>query len=150
MSKIKWVCCHCGSDRISSDADVEWDVDEQAWVVTGLTGDSYYCGNCDDERDAEEQVLPVPKTYPLIALMNRPDGTLLGLGLFGDSPFTEPELREALDDGDQVFLYRVTAQVSPQMVLELARNSKGHPSFILAALVAAQEIEHVVVGGYIG
>jgi hypothetical protein len=46
--RYKMVCPDCGSDDVSKDATVRWDVDKQAWGVTGLF-DGGHCDGCDIE-----------------------------------------------------------------------------------------------------
>jgi hypothetical protein len=46
--KIKYVCPECGSDEVSRDACVRWNVDSQAWEPTGIYDDAH-CDACDSD-----------------------------------------------------------------------------------------------------
>ena len=48
MSDVKEVCQYCGSDNVSMDATVEWDVDLQRWVIADL-GEREWCVDCESE-----------------------------------------------------------------------------------------------------
>lgn len=45
MSKIIKKCNNCGSENISKDAWVMWDVGQQAWVINDIF-DDIYCFDC--------------------------------------------------------------------------------------------------------
>jgi Zn finger protein HypA/HybF involved in hydrogenase expression len=44
QQKIRKVCKHCGSDNVSVDAIMRWDVDAQQWTLAALLDNS----DCDD------------------------------------------------------------------------------------------------------
>lgn len=53
MSKVKQVCGTCGSEDVSCDASVRWDMETQAWKISGVhEGD--YCDACNEECRIEE------------------------------------------------------------------------------------------------
>jgi hypothetical protein len=41
-------CEKCGSSQVSKDADANWDVEQQAWVL-GTVSDTPYCHPCGEE-----------------------------------------------------------------------------------------------------
>lgn len=49
-SKVKMVCHNCGSDNITSDATVRWNVDIQDWKISGIF-DSKNCEDCGYEKN---------------------------------------------------------------------------------------------------
>jgi hypothetical protein len=48
MRKYKYVCEECGSDDISFDACVEWDMETQSFIVNDTW--SSYCRACGEEN----------------------------------------------------------------------------------------------------
>jgi hypothetical protein len=48
MSKCKYVCKHCRSERIYQNCDAKWDVQKQSWFISD-TWNNYYCQECDGE-----------------------------------------------------------------------------------------------------
>ena len=58
MIKVKLVCPYCGSDEITRDGPLEWDVEKQEWVSYGFVRDEMGCVECGKEFDeaAEERV----------------------------------------------------------------------------------------------
>ena len=56
MSKpYKYVCARCGSDNVSCDATVRWNIEAQNWEISGVH-DGDYCDDCEDtcRLDVEE------------------------------------------------------------------------------------------------
>jgi len=43
--RVAPVCWACGSREITADASAQWDVDLQAWILTG-THETYTCESC--------------------------------------------------------------------------------------------------------
>ena len=54
---IRPICSRCGSDDISSDACARWDVERQAWDLSG-TQDCKTCGNCGADCDDFARWIP--------------------------------------------------------------------------------------------
>jgi YgiT-type zinc finger domain-containing protein len=48
MKKHKYVCEECGSDDLSFDANVEWDMETQSYTVNDVW--CSYCRNCGEEN----------------------------------------------------------------------------------------------------
>ena len=46
--KIKMICPQCGSDDVSRDGTLRWDIAAQKWYVSG-EHDTFYCEGCDSE-----------------------------------------------------------------------------------------------------
>jgi hypothetical protein len=55
--KYKYVCDSCGSDKVTCDAPVEWDVGQQDWVICGTPYDDDYCADCEDSCRVEVEYL---------------------------------------------------------------------------------------------
>lgn len=58
---IRPICSRCGSDDITSDACARWDVERQAWDLSGAYG-CQACGNCGVDSDDLARCVP-PKPY---------------------------------------------------------------------------------------
>lgn len=52
-AKVKMVCSNCGSENCGKDASVRWNVDTQAYEVSGIFDDGW-CEDCSCERDPKE------------------------------------------------------------------------------------------------
>lgn len=52
--KVKLVCRRCGSDDVSADATVRWNVDLQDWEISDVCGGEY-CGACDFDTTLVEK-----------------------------------------------------------------------------------------------
>lgn len=48
MGNLKMVCAHCGSDEVSRDAAVRWDIGMQAWQISSIY-DNGSCDHCGSE-----------------------------------------------------------------------------------------------------
>ena len=58
MSKNKtFICAKCKSHDVVRDAWVEWDIEEQQWVLQNWF-DAAYCNDCDKECSLEEIEIP--------------------------------------------------------------------------------------------
>jgi hypothetical protein len=55
QARYKMVCPYCGSEDVSKDATVRWDIDEQRWGVSGIF-DNAHCDGCDTELKQISQV----------------------------------------------------------------------------------------------
>lgn len=53
--KIKPVCTICGSDEVTRDAIVRWDVEAQTWIISSLLED-LQCDHCGETDFKEEPV----------------------------------------------------------------------------------------------
>lgn len=45
----KPVCPYCGSEDISADAAVRWDIENQEWQTTNVFDKGKLCDNCGEE-----------------------------------------------------------------------------------------------------
>ena len=58
MAKMfDYVCSHCGSNDVLSDAYAEWNVAEQKWEIQNLFDKGAYCAKCDGETRLEKILL---------------------------------------------------------------------------------------------
>jgi hypothetical protein len=57
MKCIKKVCANCGSQDVSCDAIVTWNIETQEWEIAGLL-DNSDCADCGNECDLEDEELP--------------------------------------------------------------------------------------------
>jgi len=56
--RIKYVCTTCGSEDVHLDANAEWDIEKQEWILCA-TFDTSYCNNCDGECLLKEVAMSV-------------------------------------------------------------------------------------------
>jgi hypothetical protein len=54
-ARYKMVCPYCGSEDVSKDATVRWDVDHQCWGVSAIF-DGGHCDGCNTELKRVDQV----------------------------------------------------------------------------------------------
>ena len=54
MSKKQMVCRDCGSDDVSVDAYVDWNVETQSWDIIRATYESATCHQCGDSCKLNE------------------------------------------------------------------------------------------------
>lgn len=56
-ARYKMVCPYCGSEDVSADATVRWDINNQSWGLSGIH-DGGHCDGCDTElKLVTEQVI---------------------------------------------------------------------------------------------
>ena len=71
IKRVQFVCPDCGSTDVSRDAQAEWDVAEQRWVLFN-TLDACYCEQCDEVKkylaEAELSELPAPSGQDALRL----------------------------------------------------------------------------------
>lgn len=59
-AQIRYVCVKCGGDNVGHDATVKWDVEKQAWDISGIF-DNSFCDDCGDDIDIKEEAMPTEK-----------------------------------------------------------------------------------------
>ena len=69
---VAWVCANCGSDAVSVEAQVTWDIDLQEFTVAETCDKGHMCPDCDHEVRLKEVAHPAP--FVRIA----PGGTVMG------------------------------------------------------------------------
>jgi hypothetical protein len=55
MSKVTYVCGCCGSDNVSKDAFVDWNITNQEWDLVRAVYDEATCHDCGDSTRLVEQ-----------------------------------------------------------------------------------------------
>ena len=55
MKKVIYVCGRCGSDNVSKDAFVDWNVTKQEWNIVRAVYDEATCHDCGDSTHLVEQ-----------------------------------------------------------------------------------------------
>lgn len=54
--KLRMTCSNCGGENVSCDATVQWDIDQQDWIISGIH-DGDFCDDCEDEtRIIEKEI----------------------------------------------------------------------------------------------
>lgn len=57
MSKIIKKCKNCGSENISRDAWIMWNVDQQDWIINDIF-DEIYCFDCEEtSKEVLEEII---------------------------------------------------------------------------------------------
>lgn len=56
MAKVTKHCVVCDSEDVWLDANAEWDIEAQTWVLKN-TLDTAYCDNCEAERSIDDKPL---------------------------------------------------------------------------------------------
>lgn len=54
MDEMTVICSECGSTEIRRDAEVRWNADVKAWILTEWLGSFCWCANCEAEYDAND------------------------------------------------------------------------------------------------
>lgn len=55
--KVKYVCSHCGSSNVETEAYAQWDIETQQWLVSEIRedgGHTDYCITCGENHVVEE------------------------------------------------------------------------------------------------
>lgn len=64
MTRYDFICAGCGSDKITVEASVQWNVDEQEWEICNIYNhDRGFCPDCEfEERATRVEINPESKS----------------------------------------------------------------------------------------